>query len=553
MNYNSWTFWLLFLVVIVPYWRLNHRRQNQLLLVVSYLFYGFWDYRFLFLVLISTAIDFIGGLGVAGVRLSPARLWRLSAFVIGSCALLCKNIQYPMLYSGLIAGDVSAMAAAMPRTWSDFSILIGVTVVTLGYQSLLPWLYARPEDSRRKLFVWISMVANLAILGYFKYCDFFIVSMRQALEAVGLGHWGGSALGILLPAGISFYTFQAMSYTIDVYRREIEPTDDFCDFALFVCFFPHLVAGPIMRAHTLLPQVVRPRHMKPGDFEEGLFLVVMGLVKKVVIADNMAPLADNVFLRFANGTGSTLSGPEVLIGVYAFAFQIYGDFSGYSSVARGISKWLGFDLAINFRLPYLAVSPSDFWRRWHISLSSWLRDYLYIPLGGNKHGEWLTYRNLMLTMLLGGLWHGASWTFVAWGLYHGLILCLFRWLGINDPKPEGSLSHRLYWLFRVACMFHLTCFGWLLFRADSFGTVVAMLQAMTSDLVLTPTAIATLATIVFHCGLLFALEWLLDGEQKLERFTVAPSLWRGATYAYMASMLLIFHAKVTAEFIYFQF
>ena len=289
MNYNSWTFWLLFIAVIIPYWRLSHKRQNHLLLGASYLFYGFWDYRFLFLVLISTYIDFIGGLGVAGVQLSRQRLTRLSLFVIASCGLLSTGIRYPELWAALQTGDGHGIAAALPKSLSDYYIFLGTTVLTLTYQATLPWLYSRPEELRRKLFVWISMVANLAILGFFKYCDFFIDSLRGVLETVGLGHWGGSALGILLPAGISFYTFQAMSYTIDIYRREAEPTDDFCDFALFVCFFPHLVAGPIMRAHTLLPQVVEPRRMKPGDFEEGLYLVVMGLVKKVVIADNMAP------------------------------------------------------------------------------------------------------------------------------------------------------------------------------------------------------------------------------------------------------------------------
>lgn len=553
MNYNSWTFWLLFIAVIIPYWRLSHKRQNHLLLGASYLFYGFWDYRFLFLVLISTYIDFIGGLGVAGVQLSRQRLTRLSLFVIASCGLLSTGIRYPELWASLQTGDGHGIAAALPKSLSDYYIFFGTTVLTLTYQAMLPWLYSRPEELRRKLFVWISMVANLAILGFFKYCDFFIDSLRGALETVGLGHWGGSALGILLPAGISFYTFQAMSYTIDIYRREAEPTDDFCDFALFVCFFPHLVAGPIMRAHTLLPQVVEPRRMKPGDFEEGLYLVVMGLVKKVVIADNMAPLADNVFFRFANGTSGTLTAAEVLIGIYAFAFEIYGDFSGYSSVARGISKWLGFDLAINFRLPYLAVSPSDFWKRWHISLSSWLRDYLYIPLGGNKGGSWMMYRNLMITMLLGGLWHGASWTFVAWGLYHGLILCLFRLFNISDPKPVGSAGAKLYWLFRVAVMFQLTCIGWLLFRADSFGSVMAIAQALCGSYQLTPTAIASLATMGFYCGLLFLLEWLLDGEQRLDRLISAWWLWRGTTYAYLAFMLLVFHAATAYEFIYFQF
>ena len=397
------------------------------------------------------------------------------------------------------------------------------------------------------------MVANLTMLGFFKYWDFFVGNLDLLLKQVGLGWLGGSALGIILPPGISFYTFQAMSYTIDIYRGEAKPTKNLADFALFVCFFPHLVAGPIMRASTLLPQVVHPRTPKSTAFEEGLLLVLFGSFKKMVIADNMAPIVNSVFCRFLDGTPGALTGADVLVGLYAFAFQIYGDFSGYSSVARGISKWLGFELVINFWTPYLAVSPSDFWRRWHISLSSWLRDYLYIPLGGNRHGAAAMYRNLMLTMLLGGLWHGANWTFVLWGLYHGALLCLFRALGIRDPTADDGLKRRAYWLLRVLLMFHLTCFGWLLFRADNFTAFAAMAQTLLTNFVWTPHATSMLAMILFYCAIPFAVEWLLDGENKIEQLAQSHWLVRGPTYAYISMMLLFFHASQTYEFIYFQF
>jgi D-alanyl-lipoteichoic acid acyltransferase DltB (MBOAT superfamily) len=315
------------------------------------------------------------------------------------------------------------------------------------------------------------------------------------------------------------------------------------------------VAGPIMRAHTLLPQVTERRSVRAGDWEEGLYLVLVGLFKKIVIADNMAPIANSVFQRFADGSQAELTGVDALIGVYAFAMQIYGDFSGYSGVARGISKWLGFELVVNFRLPYLAVSPSDFWQRWHISLSSWLRDYLYIPLGGSRGSTLLTYRNLMITMLLGGLWHGASWTFVAWGFYHGAILCLFRWLGIRDPDPKNlrGLRERVWYAGRVLFMFHLTRIGWLLFRAETFGLVTAIATSIVTDFVPTSAAWPPLALMAFYCGPLFLLECWLDGESRVERLLETNALPRGLTYAYTLAMMLVFPAAVAAEFIYFQF
>lgn len=542
MNYNSWTFWLLFAIVFVRYWQLSHRRQNQLLLVASYIFYGFWDYRFLFLILISTVIDFIGGLGVAGVRLDRVRLRNLGLLLVVSALLLCTPINYPGLGHGLLEGNVDVVRASLPQTLHDYWIVFATIAATVGYRLALPFLYGLQETTRRKTFLTISMVANLAILGFFKYCDFFIVSMRDALGTLGFDA-SLQTLGIILPAGISFYTFQAMSYTIDIYRGEAEPTDNFGDFALFVCFFPHLVAGPIMRAHTLLPQVVQPRQLAPGAAEEGLYLVLIGLFKKLVVADNLAPLANMVFAN------PDATGPEVLVGVYAFAFQIYGDFSGYSSIARGISKWLGFELVINFDNPYLAVSPSDFWRRWHISLSSWLRDYLYIALGGNRYGNVIMYRNLIMTMLLGGLWHGANWTFIAWGLYHGVILCLFRVLPWRDPTPAQPLR----WLVQLVVMFHLTCIGWLLFRADTIAGAFGMLQSVVTDWQMTPLVKTGVALIAFYAGPMFLWEAWMQGERHLGQMRLQPWARQALQLAYLMLMFLFFTAEKAHEFIYFQF
>ena len=549
MNFNQLQFWLLFFAVFLPYWWLPHRKQNALLLVASYVFYGFWDYRFLFLILLTTIIDFIGGLGVEGSRLSRNHRIQLAALLIAGAVLLTGNIHYDSLLSGLLAGDYAAILEALPQRLFEFWIPVATAVFICGYMLILPQLHELPESARRKTFLVISMVANLGILGFFKYFDFFVESFAHLLESFGF-QASRPVLGIVLPAGISFYTFQAMSYTIDIYRGKSRPTRNFGDFALFVSFFPHLVAGPIMRAHTLLPQIIHPRSRSSSEFREGLALVLVGLFKKLVLADNMAPIANSVFMRLADGNTSDLSGSEVIIGVYAFAFQIYGDFSGYSSIARGISKWLGFDLVINFHNPYLAVTPSDFWKRWHISLSSWLRDYLYIPLGGNRHGRVIEYRSLLITMLLGGLWHGASWTFVAWGLYHGLVLCAYRIAGVRDADPSKQPAR---WAMQVFLMFHLTCIGWLLFRADSFGAVSAAVNVIVNQWSFTASAGTGLLLIAFYAGLLFAVECLTDGENRLRRLFQAPWLVQCAWYLYLILMIVIFYARESREFIYFQF
>ena len=274
-------------------------------------------------------------------------------------------------------------------------------------------------------------------------------------------------LTVVLPVGISFYTFQTMSYTIDIYQGRLQPTRGFLDFALFVSFFPQLVAGPIERARNLLPQISAVRHFDRGQFYEGCWLIYWGLYKKVFVADNAAKIADKVY-----GSLDISSGFHILVATYAFAVQIYCDFSGYSDIARGAAKTLGFEISLNFDVPYAARSPQEFWRRWHISLSQWLRDYLYIPLGGSQQGKGRVFLSLMVVMALGGLWHGAQWHFVFWGIYHGLLLAGYRLAGGESSRqaPRSAIRNALAGLL----MFHFTCLGWMLFRVESMGRMSAV-------------------------------------------------------------------------------
>ena len=288
-------------------------------------------------------------------------------------------------------------------------------VVALMLNGLDGWLISFGERRRRVLFMTASVVSNLTVLGFFKYYNFFadsFVGIAHSLFGMTPSEW---TLRIILPVGISFYTFQSLAYTIDVYRKKVDPVEQYLTVATCLSFFPLLVAGPIERPGHLFPQFMKPRSITWERWREGMWLIFWGLFKKVVVADNVATIVKAVFGPYDGSAPSHLvphDGLRLLIGVYAFAFQIYGDFSGYSDIARGTARLMGFNIMLNFNLPYFATSPSDFWQRWHISLSTWLRDYLYIPLGGNRHGEKKTYRNLSLTMLLGGLWHGAAWTFL---------------------------------------------------------------------------------------------------------------------------------------------
>lgn len=321
------------------------------------------------------------------------------------------------------------------------------------------------EVAKRRLLLGVSLITNLGLLAAFKYGLFFATGLLPLLPPETARSLA-SLLDVALPIGISFYTFQTLSYTIDVYRREVEPTDKVIDFALYVSFFPQLVAGPIVRSSVFLPQLATPRSVAASDVDSALTRIFSGLIKKVVIADTLATLVEPVF-----DSPQLVSAPIRLLAVYAYAYQIYFDFSGYSDIAIGLARLFGIKLPENFDRPYLAASPREFWRRWHISLSTWLRDYLYIPLGGTRAREATVARNLLITMLLGGLWHGAAWTFVAWGAYHGVLLVGQR-LFFGDAEPGASSVP--IWLRRIVT-FHLVCFGWLLFRADSLDTVMAFL------------------------------------------------------------------------------
>ena len=471
MLFNSFIFWFFFLAVIVLYRQLSHTPQNRLLLIASYIFYGFWDYRFLSLIFISTVIDFFAA----------------------------QNI------------------------------------------------VAAEEKNKKKRWLIISIVFNLGMLGFFKYWNFFTAEFSEFLTLLGFVA-SIPMLDVVLPVGISFYTFQTMSYTIDVYRGKTKPTDQFLDFALYVSFFPQLVAGPIERSSHLLPQITLKRKTNGHDFSEGFYHVLTGLFKKVVIADNMAPLVNTVFARPIND----LTGPEIIIGVYAFAFQIYGDFSGYSSIAKGIAHWMGFDLMWNFKNPYFSASPSEFWTRWHISLSSWLRDYLYIPLGGNRGGLKKTFRNLMATMCLGGLWHGAGWTYILWGFYHGVLLIVYHALEGDKSVEKKAVGH-MNKLIRTILFFNLIAISWLFFRAESIGQIGDMILLVLSDFTVTAFTMYGATMILFFVTPLMLLEYWTERSENM--LVLIETGWkiRLIVYSYFIGMLIIFPPLINQEFIYFQF
>ena len=430
--------------------------------------------------------------------------------------------------------------------WRFLSLLAASTLVDFTAARLIE-RSAAPR--RRKLLLSVSLGFNLTLLGFFKYFNFFSDSLRVLLAGIG---WQMDfvTLRVLLPVGISFYTFMTMSYVIDVYRREIPATKKLVDFAVFVAFFPHLVAGPILRAARLLPQIELPRTTSAAQVREGLWLIAWGYFLKVFVADNLAPLTNAVF-----EPGARHGGIDAWLGVYAFAFQIYGDFAGYSNIARGTSKLMGIELIENFRFPYLVRSPQAFWRHWHISLSTWLRDYLYIPLGGNRHGEAQTLRNLFITMVLGGLWHGAAWTFVLWGVYQGLLLVGYR-AGERSPafktwtQGPGVFARLTSWIV----MFHLTCYGWLIFRARSLEQIGSMTAAMFTDLnpasVSVQAVLVPLLLFVTPLVLVHAMEAYADDVLVVPKLPVAV---RYSVYAATFYLTMLFGNFGGAEFIYFQF
>lgn len=377
------------------------------------------------------------------------------------------------------------LASAFFYAQWNWHYLILIYITICADFMLVRYLIAR---GRPRLGLWLSLLVNLGILAVFKYAGFLATSLNDALSAANVDY-SVTVLELLLPVGISFYTFQSLSYTIDNYRQGIEPRQSLIDYALFVSFFPQLVAGPIVRASEFFTQLERDRRIDFSAAQTGVLLIVVGLLKKVVFADQLALIADPVF-----NSPDTASSLDILIAVYAFAFQIYFDFSGYSDIAIGSAALLGFRFPRNFSHPYIALSFRDFWRRWHMTLSRWLRDYLYISLGGNRKGHWKTVRNLFLTMLLGGLWHGASWNFVFWGFLHGLYLGAER-VGLSvtrrfrrrdiesipTTRRQGVgryLGHYSIALLKWLTVFHAVCLAWIFFRAETFNDSWAMINSI---------------------------------------------------------------------------
>jgi len=422
--------------------------------------------------------------------------------------------------------------------WWDWRFMLLMIASTVVDYVVARRIAAIPPGSQRRALLIVSLCVNFGLLGLFKYCNFFISSLSTTLSTLGVHSLPISLLKIILPPGISFYTFQEVAYVVDVYKADLAPARSFLDYGLFVSFFPHLIAGPIQRPSHLLPQTQSPRPFNERVFFDGCMLIVSGLFRKTVIADSCANLAN---LAFDGRLGWNVF--SVLIGVYAFFWQIYGDFSGYSDLARGSAQLLGFHFMLNFRQPYLAESLQDFWRRWHISLSTWLRDYLYIPLGGNRLGPGRTYVNLVTTMLLGGLWHGANWTFVIWGAIHGAWLSVERLLTRGRRQPG--------WQNRFGAL-AVVALSWVFFRARTVHAALHMLASL-RHFDWRAEYGPQLVFLAVVSGLMLLIDVRLElyrEEYVFQRSRLAVPI--GVALA-MAVLLVAFAASDTSAFIYFQF
>jgi alginate O-acetyltransferase complex protein AlgI len=557
MLFNSKSFALFFVIVFACYWllRRSYRTQNLLLLLASYFFYGCWDSRFLVLIALSTVIDYYCALSIDIGRIP--RRQRLNASVF----LICSGILFLVKPYQVIRVAFSGWLPAVTLNWKYFSsidsqylwMLFGLVLTTIFVNAVYPFLVLLKTEHRRRFFLIFSICSNLLILGVFKYYNFFADNFTALMQ--GLFHITPETrtLNIILPVGISFYTFQTMSYTIDVYRKTAAASSSLLEVATYVSFFPQLVAGPIERGSHLLPQFQKSRSANLTEFQEGMWLIVWGLCKKMVIADNLAKIVNGTFAPFDN-LSSAIAVPEdgmrLLIAVYAFAFQIYCDFSGYSDIARGTARLLGFDIMVNFKLPYFATNPSDFWRRWHISLSTWLRDYLYIPLGGNRYGTFKQYRNVMITMLLGGLWHGAAWTFVLWGGFHGIILILYRVFsrGIKEVQSRPWVS-----ILKGVLMFHIVCLGWLIFRAQNLTTIGIFLQSIFLHPHWSPEAADCLKSLIYYSWFLVLYQIFQASKKSLYPIPGIPQFVRLNVWIFVVMSLLSLSSGGGQEFIYFAF
>ncbi|HWO79743.1 MBOAT family protein [Gaiella sp.] len=440
------------------------------------------------------------------------------------------------------------LASYVFYSWWDWRFVFLLAGCTLWNQVLAVRIWRSKVQSQRKALLVLALAGNIGLLGYFKYYDFFVSSSDNMAEIVGLD-LPLSLKSIVLPVGVSFFTFMAISYVVDAYRGEFEPTT-LEKFAVYLSFFPHLVAGPIVRPSELIPQIETPRDPRRVDTSRAFYLIATGLFKKVVIANYLASsIVDQVFA--APGQHSSL---EILIAVYAYAVQIYADFSGYTDIAIGIALLLGFQFPQNFDSPYAAVSVQDFWRRWHMTLSRWLRDYVYIPLGGNRGTSLATYRNLMLTMLIGGLWHGAAWTFVVWGGLHGGALAWERWRRERRSPADATrrTTGRHVWAARIVT-FHFVCFAWIFFRSDSFGAAWDMIESLFTNWGAPSPLVTTGVLLAIAVGI--GSQYLPARIPRLlmARFSRLPVLGQATVLALALMVTSVLGPEGVAPFIYFQF
>lgn len=476
MLFNSSQFLIFLSIVLGLYYLLPHRYRNLLLLVVSYIFYAFWNWKFCSLIALSTVVDFVCG----------------------------------------------------------------------------KYIYKATSNVRRRIPLIISLVVNLSLLGFFKYFNFFESSFQELFSLAGI-NFSTHTLKVILPVGISFYTFQTLSYTLDIYRGTLKPTKTFGIFALYVSFFPQLVAGPIERARNLLPQFERDRVITRKMLSQALILILTGYVKKVLVSDQLAGSVEYIFTNWA-----TLSSLELFKGIVFFSIQIYFDFSGYSDIARGTAKLFGIDLMLNFKQPYFSTNISEFWSRWHISLSTWLRDYLYIPLGGNRKGMPRTCYNLMTTMLLGGLWHGANWTFVVWGGLHGIYLVVYKLFGgVKGGNRENAAAGRFLYLMKnlhfIILTYMLVLITWLLFRSPDISSAAGYFARMMSFTGAWNWSIVLLLLMIM--GVIYLIDlpaYITDDEFWVEQLPLYVRLPIFVVLMLLVVMIL-FQQNVATPFIYFQF
>jgi D-alanyl-lipoteichoic acid acyltransferase DltB (MBOAT superfamily) len=489
MLFNSIDFAIFLPIVFLLYWfatKGNYKFQNILLLCASYFFYGCWDWRFLFLLVFSTLLDYFTGI--------------------------------MMVQSG------SATSSRAPT---------------------------RRDERMKKFWFWLSVGVNLGFLGVFKYYNFFATSFAEGLSQIGIqsNFW---TLQVILPVGISFYTFHGLSYVIDIYYNRIKPERNFIDYSLFVSFFPLLVAGPIERATHLLPQIKKQRTFDYDKAVDGLRQILWGLFKKIVIADNCATYANDIFNNYQTQSGSTL-----LLGAIFFSFQIYGDFSGYSDIALGTARLFGIELLRNFAFPYFSRDIAEFWRRWHISLTTWFRDYLYIPLGGSRGGKWQAIRNTFIIFLVSGFWHGANWTFLAWGAFHALLfmplLLLQRNRKNTNTVAEGKMLPNVKEVFQMGTTFLLVVIGWIFFRADTIHQAVHYFGGMMQFGTLKASYRIFEYKEFWFILILVFIEWIQRNKKHgLELSGVNSHVVKVGIY-YILVAMIFYYAGAEQQFIYFQF